>query len=233
MRNRIETRTSALPFYLLILNPRMSRENSPNSPTSFLASLPTSTLFLSLDSAPLALPRLNLVNVLRRGVLPIAMALDRQGRCETNRDTNRDTRRKLFCICTCSYTSASSPENDDSIHCFRKSSSRQVRCSFTVLCVISCDARFPTSTLFLVMMRYFVRIRREHGIFLKRETGYDFEMHLKTKGEISVNYSLTKKTLGSRPQFLFKSILCFHWSVSSYEPFTGRGQFQILKFFKL
>nr|XP_033196834.1 uncharacterized protein LOC117160284 isoform X2 [Bombus vancouverensis nearcticus] len=85
----------------------------------YFESLPTSTLFLSLDSAPLALPRLNLVNVLRRGVLPIAMALDRQGRCETNRDTNRDTRRKLFCICTCSYTSASSPENDDSIHCFR------------------------------------------------------------------------------------------------------------------
>lgn len=150
MRNRIETRTSALPFYLLILNPRMSRENSPDSSTSFLASLPTSTLFLSLDSAPLASPRLNLVNVLRRGVLPIAMALDRQGHC----DTNRDTRRKLFCICTCSYTSASSPENDDSVHCFRKSSSRQVRCSFAVLCVISCDVRFPTFTLFLVMVRY-------------------------------------------------------------------------------
>lgn len=199
MRNRIETRTSALPFHLLILNPRMSRENSPDSSTSFLASLPTSTLFLSLDSAPLAPPRLDLVNVVRHGVLPIAMALDRQGRCETNRDTNRDTRRKLFCICTCSYTSASSPENDDSVHCFRKSSSRQVRCSFAVLCVISCDASFPT---FHVIYRYgeiFLRIRREQGIFLKRETGYDFEMHLKTKGEISVNYPLTKKTLGSRP----------------------------------
>ncbi|XP_043516046.1 dual 3',5'-cyclic-AMP and -GMP phosphodiesterase 11-like isoform X5 [Frieseomelitta varia] len=42
------------------------------------------------------------------------MALDRRNRCETN----RDTKRKLFCICTCSYTTASSPENDDRIHCF-------------------------------------------------------------------------------------------------------------------
>ncbi|KAG6796070.1 dual 3',5'-cyclic-AMP and -GMP phosphodiesterase 11 isoform X2 [Apis mellifera caucasica] len=42
------------------------------------------------------------------------MALDRQSRCETI----RDTKRKLFCICTCSYTAAS-PENDDTIHCFR------------------------------------------------------------------------------------------------------------------
>ncbi|XP_068968084.1 dual 3',5'-cyclic-AMP and -GMP phosphodiesterase 11-like isoform X2 [Bombus flavifrons] len=96
---------------------QLLRRNFPRF--RYFESLPTSTLFLSLDSAPLALPRLNLVNVLRRGVLPIAMALDRQGRCETNRDTNRDTRRKLFCICTCSYTSASSPENDDSVHCFR------------------------------------------------------------------------------------------------------------------
>ncbi|KZC08927.1 hypothetical protein WN55_00318 [Dufourea novaeangliae] len=43
------------------------------------------------------------------------MAVGRQGRHRVGRDTNR----KLFCICTCSYTAASSPENDDSVHCFR------------------------------------------------------------------------------------------------------------------
>ncbi|CAK9810848.1 hypothetical protein ANTPLA_LOCUS6699 [Anthophora plagiata] len=43
------------------------------------------------------------------------MAVDRRGRCQIS----RDTKRKLFCICTCNYTAASSPENDDRIHCFR------------------------------------------------------------------------------------------------------------------
>ncbi|XP_076752724.1 dual 3',5'-cyclic-AMP and -GMP phosphodiesterase 11 isoform X1 [Xylocopa sonorina] len=43
------------------------------------------------------------------------MAVDRQGRCQIS----RDAKRKLFCICTCNYTAASSPENDDRVHCFR------------------------------------------------------------------------------------------------------------------
>ena len=91
----------------------MSRENSSDSSTSFLANL----------IHPFPPSFFHSMNAWWRGVLLVAMALDRQGRCETI----RDTKRKLFCICTCSYTTASSPENDDRIHCFRKSSCRQLR----------------------------------------------------------------------------------------------------------
>lgn len=113
MRNCNETRTSLLPFHLPMLLPCYNQSYQRKFARLFhllshqLACFP-STLFLWVDSTRWT-----------RGdelYCLIGMALDRQSRCETI----RDTKRKLFCICTCSYTAAS-PENDDTIHCFRKS----------------------------------------------------------------------------------------------------------------
>ena len=141
---------SSFPF--TSADSRMSRENSYDS-TSFLTNLihPLPPSFIRLDSTRLDSTRLDSLRfgerVWWRGVLLVGMALDRQGRCETN----RDTKRKLFCICTCSYTTASSPENDDRIHCFRKSSRRQlaVRSIFSMY--------FPTMFIFELLCNMFMQ----------------------------------------------------------------------------
>lgn len=163
MRNCNETRTSLLPFHLPMLLPCYNQYQRKFARLFHLLShqLACFPSTLWVDST-----------LWTRGdelYCLIGMALDRQSRC----DTIRDTKRKLFCICTCSYTAAS-PENDDTIHCFRKS--------------VSCNKIWCFIQYFWILLFRYIFIRDFYTkifrvLFYRRNktTSYTYRLNIERK----------------------------------------------------
>lgn len=125
MRNRIEARTSAFRFHLILVAEVNSPGLHPLSPAFVnpLSLTPTSVDFHRLPST--SVDSRAVQSRFPDPANPVTVASRRGSQWQSvgraaARSIGRDTRRKLFCICTCGYT-ASSPDNDDSVHCFRKS----------------------------------------------------------------------------------------------------------------